>query len=147
MRDNLRQGLVTVFGLPKEQTAGAAADLGAGASYEVTPEDLDEEFNAFDNVVSRRKRYPEKASQALQTTLQSSRRTLRALQVPQTGVGHLEAGGLGEYTGQTQSCLQDTVSSSTSSRALAAETEKRAGQLVAAARILTSTDGALQLLM
>lgn len=66
LRDNIHQGLVSVF-LPASATPGAAADL-APASVEVvscllprmlcqvTAEDLEAEYEAMAGVVSRRKR-------------------------------------------------------------------------------------------
>jgi len=143
-RDNIRQGLANVFGPNIPETAGAAGDL--IPSIEVTPEDLEEQDEVLDHLVSRRKRYPAVAAKLLATTLQKNRSMLQGLKVN----AELPVVDLSDVT--VSPSLDTVASMETVSREVkqartqVVEAGNKAGQLVSACKILAGTEGALDLI-
>lgn len=148
LRDGLRQGLATVFGSRqgKEGSATFGADKADEVPGEVTPEDLDKEYGAMLANLSRRERYPKEAAALLASTLQKNRAMLRNIsvaskpeEVQPANVQMSDVNGVREALAVAGRDVKD-------SQEVISGVHERADQLLAAAKILARTEGALGLL-
>merc|ERR1712004_291914 len=148
LRDGLSQGLATVFGRSAEGAVEGTKTISEDVvpPGEVTPEDLDREYEAMSANMSRRKRYPKEAAALLVSTLQKNRAMLRNLGV---SLDVEEAQPTSEQLGNMEGvreALEVANKEVKEAKEVISVVEERSSQLLAAANILARTEGALGLI-
>merc|ERR1719192_840242 len=148
LRDGLSQGLASVFGKSAEGAVEGTKNVSEDVvpPGEVTPEDLEREYEAMSANMSRRKRYPKEAAALLASTLQKNRAMLRNLGV---SLDVEEAQPTSEQLGNMEGvreALEVANKEVKEAKEVISGVEERSSQLLAAANILARTEGALGLI-